>query len=82
MAIRLRRVNGTMVALCAVESDAESGDIYLDDAAYYALAAKFAQDWQGRIIDWSYPVEWPLMESQKKRDSKEELNKWLAGLDS
>lgn len=78
MAIRIRRVNGTLVALCAVESDPQDGDIYLDDGIHYALAAKFAQDWQGQTIDWGYPPEWAAMRSQKIRDAKEELSKWEA----
>jgi len=64
------------VALCAAETDAQEGDVYLDDAQHGALAAKFAQDWQGRAIDWQYPEEWALMQTQKLRDAKEELLKW------
>ncbi|KKK53727.1 hypothetical protein LCGC14_3091930, partial [marine sediment metagenome] len=37
MAIRLRIVNKYPVALCAVESDPEEGDIYLDDGMHAAL---------------------------------------------
>ena len=48
MAIRLRTVDGVRVALCAVETDPMPGDVYLDDADHYALAAKFAHDWVGR----------------------------------
>ena len=76
MAIRLREVGGVMVALCAVESDPEPGDIYLDDGHHYALAAKFCRDWQGQLVDWSYPTEWGAMDSQKKRDAFEEHEKW------
>lgn len=78
MAIRLRTVDGIRVALCAVESDPLPGDVYLDDGEHYALAAKFARDWQGQTCDWGYPVEWAAMDTQKKRDAKTELEKWLA----
>jgi hypothetical protein len=78
MAIRLRTVDGVRVALCAAETDPMPGDAYLDDADHYALAAKFASDWQGRPVDWSYPEEWGAMESQKLRDAREELQAWLA----
>lgn len=78
MAIRIRTVDGLRVALCAAETDAMAGDIYLDDGDHYALAAKFASDWQGQAVDWSYPLEWAAMASQKLRDAKTELNKWLA----
>jgi len=82
MAIRLRTVelNGERirVALCAAETDEEPGDLYLDDGDHYAIAAKSCQDWQGETIDWSYPEQWEAMASQKLRDAKEELDKWLA----
>jgi len=77
MAIRLRTVNGTRVALCAVETDLEPGDIYLDDGDHYALAAKFSRDWDGRLAGWEYPEEWEAMDSQKLRDAGDELEKWL-----
>jgi hypothetical protein len=80
MAIRIRSVEGVMVALCAAETDPDPADLYLDDGQHYALAAKFAQDWQDRMVDWTYPKEWAAMATQKLRDAEEELNKWLAGL--
>lgn len=82
MAIRLRTVAGIRIALCAAETDAMPGDVYLDDGEHYALAAKFCHDWQGQAVDWSYPEEWAAMESQKLRDAKEELDRWLATQDS
>lgn len=44
MAIRLRIVDGTMVALCAARSVEKPDDIYLDDEAHGALSYKFAAD--------------------------------------
>ncbi len=44
MAIRLRNVGGTLVALCAARSVPKPGDLYLDDAAHHALAVKFDMD--------------------------------------
>lgn len=76
MAIRLRSVAGGRVALCAAETDPMPGDRYLDDADHYALAAKFCRDWQGQIVDWGYGAEWAAMDTQKRRDAKEELDKW------
>lgn len=80
MAIRIRIVDGTTVALCAVESDPLPGDVYLDDTAHYALAAKFAQDWSGSLgaVLPEYPDEWAVMATQKVRDAREDLDKWLA----
>jgi len=79
MAIRLRTVDGYRIALCAVESDPKDGDLYLDDNDHYALAAKFAWDWQDETIDMIYGLQWELMETQKVRDAEEELQKWLDG---
>jgi hypothetical protein len=78
MAIRLRRIEGCLVALCAAETDAEPGDRYLDDEEHYALAAKFARDWRGRSIDWDCPDHDALAETAKRRDAVDELRKWLA----
>ena len=77
MAIRLRTVGGTRIAVCAAETDPMSDDVYLDDNEHYALAAKFSRDWAGREAGWPYPVEWSAMDSQKLRDAKAELLKWL-----
>lgn len=76
MAIRLRYVGGTAVALCAYETDPEPEDVYLDDAWHYALAAKFRRDWQGQTNDFAYEREWELMDTQKLRDAatREDLN--------
>ena len=45
MAIRIRKINGTTVALCAAKTRAKEGDIYLDDSAHHALSTKFGVDW-------------------------------------
>ncbi len=45
MAIRIREINGTTVALCAAKTRAKEGDIYLDDSAHHALSTKFGVDW-------------------------------------
>lgn len=52
MSIRIRLVDGTLVAMCAARSVEKPGDIYLDDAAHHALAAKFTEDFttEGGLI--------------------------------
>lgn len=45
MSIRIRVVDGVMVALCAARSVPKPGDVYLDDAQHYALAEKFWRDY-------------------------------------
>ena len=79
MAIRLRTVDGIRVALCAAETDEVRGDVYLDDGDHYALAAKFRLDWQDMPHIWpQYPEQWAAMATQKLRDAREELEKWIA----
>lgn len=65
------------MALCAAETDPQPGDVYLDDGDHYALAAKFSRDWTGQVAGWEYPEEWAAMDTQKLRDAKEELDRWL-----
>ena len=45
MAIRIREVNRTTIALCAAKTRAKEGDIYLDDSIHHALSTKFGVDW-------------------------------------
>jgi hypothetical protein len=65
-----------------VESDPLPGDLYLDDAVHYALAAKFARDWQNQTISWTYSPEWLVMDTQKLRDAQEEHMKWQRNISS
>ncbi len=46
MAIRIRQVGDELVALCAARTNAEAGDLYLDDGVHHALSSKFAVDFQ------------------------------------
>lgn len=45
MAIRIRKIDGTVIAICAAISVEKEGDIYLDDNAHHALSTKFGLDW-------------------------------------
>jgi hypothetical protein len=81
MAIRVRKVGGVTVALCAVESDPQPDDLYLDDSIHSALSTKFGLDWEsmGFIKDPPIdPLRARLMQTQKVRDAKEEIEKWLS----
>ena len=44
MAIRLRRIRGQTVALCAAKTNAQEGDVYLGDNEHHALMVKFTVD--------------------------------------
>jgi hypothetical protein len=46
MAIRIRRVKGLYVALCAAESQPDPGDIYLNDGMHSSLTEKFTKDFE------------------------------------
>lgn len=50
MSIRIRKVNGITIALCAAETNAKSGDLYLDDNIHHALSTKFGIDWKNEGI--------------------------------
>jgi len=72
MAIRLRWVDGVLIAVCAVEVDEAPGDVYLDDAVHEALASKFAQDWQGETVLWGDDSDrFRLMDSVKVRNAED-----------
>jgi hypothetical protein len=46
MAIRIRLINDHWIALCAAETKAEPGDIYLNDGIHGALSDKFRADFE------------------------------------
>jgi len=72
MAIRIRKIDGHIVALCAAETKAQKGDIYLDDNVHHALSTKFAIDWDGEGLvtaDWADERIAKLM---KEEEAKEE----------
>ena len=46
MAIRIRKIKGKTIAICAAISKAKEGDIYLDDNCHNALSNKFALDFE------------------------------------
>ncbi len=46
MSIRIRKVKGKLVALCAAKTPAKLGDVYLDDNQHHALYEKFYEDFK------------------------------------
>lgn len=70
MAIRIRKVQGRIVALCAAKTVPEPEDIYLDDAAHHALTTKFGLDFQseGFMEDaLADPILVPIMEQEERK---------------
>jgi len=66
MAIRLRKIKDTWIALCAAESDKKAGDIYLDDNLHHALSTKFALDFNSEG-DYNIPSETDISELMEKK---------------
>ncbi len=46
MAIRIRKADGRIVALCAAKSKAKKGDLYLNDGIHEALSVKYDLDYR------------------------------------
>lgn len=67
MSIRVRIVDGTMVALCAARTLPEEGDFYLDDRVHYALGMKFFRDHRSWSRNPSIPdpIEFQIMEQEE-----------------
>jgi len=62
MAVRLREIDGKLVALCAAEYEAEPDDFYIDDAQDHALRQKYLEDYhnEGLIPD----EQWESLKSR------------------
>lgn len=70
MAIRIRKIDGGVVALCAAETKAKKGDIYLDDNVHHALATKFAIDWDGEGLVTADLADVRIAKLMKKEEAK------------
>lgn len=57
MAIRIRNLDGELVALCAAKTKAKAGDIYLDDNVHHALTTKFGLDFESEGFMSNPPVD-------------------------
>ncbi len=53
MAIRIRKINGKVIALCAAKHKPKKGDIYLDDVVDHALRMKFIKDYKSEGIKFN-----------------------------
>ena len=84
MAIRLRRVDGTLIALCAARSVEKEGDIYLDDEAHRALSIKYDLDFSGErgIEPWmATEPHVPLMEQEESNNANRlEWDAWMKSM--
>jgi hypothetical protein len=77
MAIRIRKVKGKTIALCAAETFPKEGDVYLDDNIHHALSTKFGLDWKSMgFLEDSLADEdlVKLMEQEAEEASKYDYN--------
>ena len=70
MAIRIRKINGVTIALCAAETNEKPGDLYLDDTIHHALSTKFGLDWHKEGF-----LEESLADERLINLMKQEINK-------
>lgn len=80
MAIRLRRVEGHLIALCAARSVPHEDDIYLDDETHGALSTKFALDFNS-MFDCSLPyneIEEQLIDAEESNNpNRADWDTWM-----
>lgn len=57
MAIRIRKVDGILIAICAARSIPKEEDIYLGDDVHHALTNKFAEDFNSEGWEGLIPME-------------------------
>ena len=71
MAIRIRDIDGCVVALCAAKTEHKNGDIYLDDNAHHALTTKFSVDFESEGFMDDPPIDEivkeRMIEAERKR---------------
>jgi len=75
MAIRLREINGVLIALCAARSVPKDGDIYLDDNAHGALNLKFRRDHaseDGLPLPYPNDIEHQLIDQEESNNPNRE----------
>lgn len=82
MAIRIRRVNGKLIALCAARSIDVGGDIYLDDETHHALGNKFARDYN-EMYGYDIPASEDLgliREAEANNSNRDQWDKQFKGV--
>jgi len=72
MSIRIREIDGEMVALCAAKTEAQEGDIYLNDCAHHALMVKFTADLESEgWLKKNAPIDEKVKELMLKEEIRE-----------
>jgi len=74
MAMRLRRIDGHLIALCAAKTQPQIGDFYLDDEQDHAVRVKLERDFNSeglmRIAPYEGSEEWCLIESIEQEEKR------------
>lgn len=70
MAIRIRKINGHTVALCAAITKPGPGEQYLDDTIHHALSVKFSNDYNNEGL-WPLPVDSVEVDRMLKAEMEE-----------
>lgn len=78
MSIRLRVVDGHLVALCAARSVPKEGDTYLDDAAHMALARKLWLDYPQCGLAVEPEVVAATDREESNNDNRSDWDRWMA----
>lgn len=75
MAIRLRCIDGQLIAICAARSIEKSGDVYLNDGQHYALADKFMEDFESEGYN-TRPLDPNAAALRAKEESDNPARQW------
>ncbi len=71
MSIRIRKIEGETVALCAAKTEAKEGDIHLNDCAHHALMVKLQADLDSEgWLKVGAPVDELVKELMLKEEAK------------
>ena len=72
MAIRIRKIDGKIIAICAALSEPKEGDVYLDDSMHHALITKFGLDWESMGFVKDSLADESLIPLMKKEEFKKQ----------
>lgn len=75
MAIRLRIVNGKLIAICAARSIPKEGDVYIDDVQHGALGDKFSRDYH-EMYGYDLPSRDMNLELVEQEESNNANRTW------
>lgn len=80
MAVRLRKTEAGLVALCAARSVPKDGDIYLDDCAHHALSVKFDLDFASEGLMTSIYTGTDEAKAIEREESNNPAREWWDGV--